>query len=1070
MRFTVSQARLCIATLLFSSNASWGEIQYNRDVRPILAENCFKCHGPDPGARQAGLRLDTAEGAVANRDGRRAIVPTNPTMSELIARITHQDDARRMPPVDSGKQLSSGQIELLREWIANGATYEKHWSFTQPVRTPLPNLPASAPTGWPRNPIDHFVLDRLMHEGLRPSAEADRRTLIRRVTLDLTGLPPTLAEIESFLSDKGSNAYERLVRRLLKSPHYGERMTLEWLDGARYADTHGFNNDSARVMWRWRDWVIGAFNDNLSFDQFLTDQLAGDLIPNATLDQRIATGFNRNHGINSEGGIIGEEYRVEYVADRVRTSSMVFMGLTLECARCHDHKYDPITQRDYYRLFALFNNVAEAGEDGRTANATPIMAAPTDAQQLRMKELETAMQLHAAAMTQKRELLVAESRSSWLGKLRQTTDGWKPAYPKDPIVHLTFDGPNQNPFVDLARPEQAIEQIGQTTTVDGVEGTALRLDGESYLDIGRDIPLRRPGAEPDSSDADEKTFSIGVWIFPDERQFASVASKFNYRAEKDSDEYGSGYGFRVEGERIAIQMSQQWPGYSIRVTSEPVLQIGRWQHVLATYDGSDRAHGVRLYHNGRELRTTVLIDGLRGGFNPGVPLLVGRMDSDGEPGFRGRLDDFRLYGHVLTEEEISAFVRPVLLQLAVCQGHNDILSHHHLVATDSEYLAHWSSYKQAKRQLLELEHEFPSTMVMSEMPEARPAYVLERGHYAARGEQVDPGVLEELLIPLPEDAPRNRLGLARWLVRPDHPLTARVAVNRIWQQFFGIGIVKSAEDFGFQGQWPSHPGLLDFLAVEFVESGWNIKQLVEWIVTSATYRQESKVDAALLARDPENRLLARGPRFRLPAELIRDQALAVAGLLDSRLGGPSVYPYQPDGFYKDIVVGAAYPGTKWLTSVGPDLYRRSIYTFWKRTLPHPAMVTFDAPEREVCTVRRSRTNTPLQALVLLNDPTFLEAARELAETVIARDSNQLSRIKRAFEIVTARQPTHAELSILDRQFRERLNHYQSRPDQAEAFLRAGDSSRDQSIDSAELAALTTITSILLNLDETITKG
>jgi len=1052
---------LAAALLCLAATEARG-VDFNHDVRPILAEYCFKCHGPDRGARQAELRLDTFADATASRGEASAVIPHDLAASQLIQRITHSDPGQRMPPPSSGKTLSPDQIETLRQWITSGAKYEKHWSFVPAVRPRLADIGAPS-SGWLRNALDCFVLARLQSEGLNPSTPCDRRTLIRRVSLDLTGLPPSLSEIRAFLSDKAPDAYERLVDRLLASPHFGERLTIDWLDAARYADTHGFNNDSTRTMWRWRDWVIDAYNANMPFDRFVVEQLAGDLLPGTTVNQRIATGFNRNHVINSEGGIIAEEYRVEYVADRVRTTTIVFLGLTMECARCHDHKYDPITQQDYYRFFAFFNNVPEYGEDGRIANAAPLMRAPTLAQQVVVGQLQKLVAAHETAMQRIRRQLPADSLATWVDEQREklsqpTLNPAEEKYRDDLLAYVSFDQTDGDAVTDLARKDATILCKPKPVFCEGVVGAGLLLDSENFMDLGRDINMKKADS-----------FSIGLWIRPDSTQSTTLISKVNYRANRASTAYGAGYEIGVDNEEVVVRLNTQ-PAYAIHVTSESAVQPRRWQHLLITYDGSKKAAGIRIFHNGRQLDTNVLSDGLSGGFDGGVPLLVGRADSDDRAGFRGQIDEFCFFKRALSAEEIVSYVDPLLVANALAAGHEDALVHQYLIATDQAYQGHWQSYLQKRDEIFNLERQFPLTMVMAEMEPARPTHVLQRGDYASPRELVAPTVLEELLVPLPADAPRNRLGLARWLTRADHPLTARVAVNRIWQQLFGTGIVKTAEDFGVQGEWPSHPDLLDYLAVEFVESGWDMKLLVRSLVTSATYRQESGVTPALLQLDPENRLLARGPRFRLPAELIRDQALAVAGMLQPRIGGASVYPYQPEGIFKDVVVGADYPGTKWLLSEGADLYRRSLYTFWKRTLPHPALATFDAPEREFCLVRRSRTNTPLQALVLLNDPIYLEASRRLAESVMADETGQRARVARCFELVTARAPNEAELQILLGQLHSRLDHYHKHPDAAASLLEIGASTADDSLDPVELAAYTTIASILLNLDEAITKG
>ena len=768
---------------------------YNRQVAPILSNNCFKCHGPDASHRQGGLRLDVPDAPLKPADsGTTTVVPGKPDLSELVRRIFSTDPDELMPPPDSDRRLKPEDKELLKTWIAQGAKFQMHWSFVPPQRPPLPQV---ANTAWPRNAIDHFILARLEAAGLQPAREADKTTLIRRLTLDLTGLPPTLAEIDAFLADTSDQPYERLVDRLLANPHYGERLALDWLDAARFADTHGFHIDSGRDMTRWREWVIDAFNQNQPFDQFTVEQLAGDLLPDATLEQKVASGFNRNHMINFEGGAIPQEYHNAYIIDRVNTTGTVWLGLSVACVQCHDHKFDPISQKEYYQLYAFFHNVPENGLDGSKGNAAPLIRAPSADQQRRADELAAAIE-----------------------------------------------------------------------------------------------------------------------------------------------------------------------------------------------------------------------------------------DAESQP------------------------AGPLAAKLA-----------------------------ELKEAQAALDKQIPTSMVMQEMAQPRDTFVLVRGQYDKFGEKVTAGV-PAFLPPLPEGAPNNRLGLAQWLVHPGHPLTARVTVNRFWQMIFGTGLVKTAEDFGSQGELPSHPDLLDWLAVEFqtpaqspgteVKQAWNVKALVKLMVMSATYRQSSAVTPDLLANDPENRLLARGPRHRLPAEFIRDQALAVSGLLNDQIGGPSVSPYQPPGIWEELASradGKNWTAQEYTQSHGRDLYRRSMYTFWKRTAPPPSLVTFDAPDRETCVVRRARTNTPLQALVLMNDPTYVEASRKLAERMLTEGGETVEqRIAFGFRLATARLPRDREVDVLKNVLQRQREIFRQNAEAATRLLAVGEAPRNDKLDAAELAAWTMAASTILNLDETLTKG
>jgi hypothetical protein len=812
---------LAIPAIVLCGSA-WGAapIEFNRDVRPILADTCFKCHGFDKNKREADLRLDIPDEAFKPRTGVDGdevtpIVAGNLAKSDAWRRIVSNDPDELMPPAKSHLVLTDQQKDVLRRWIEQGAKYQAHWAFIA-VKDPV--IPQVAHKNWMRNEIDAFILSRLEREGLEPSPEADKRTLIRRVTFDLTGLPPTPEEVEAFVNDSAPDAYEHVVDRLLASPHYGERMTLDWLDAARYGDTHGFNNDTLRSMWPWRDWVINAFNSNKPYDTFLTEQLAGDLIPNATRDQQIATAFNRNHVMNSEGGIIEEEYRVEYVLDRTTTACNVFMGLTVQCARCHDHKFDPISQKDFYRLTAYFNSLDEAGKLPYDKDAPPLLKLPSAAQEKQMVAIAAEI-ARLETVVKTRHTLAEQTRGMWQPQLRKT---------------------------------------------------------------------------------------------------------------------------------------------------------------LATLN-------------------------------------------------------------------------------------------RYLNAVDSEHTAIQSKLDAARKREQEIDATIPTVMVMQEMKPPRKTFVLKRGMYDAHQEEVFPGT-PSFLPPMPANAPPNRLGLAMWLTNPNHPLTSRVAVNRFWSQYFGIGIVKTVEDWGTQGEPPSHPELLDWLATRFIKSGWDVKAMQKLIVTSATYRQAARYTPELIERDPENRLLARGPRSRLPAEAIRDNALSLGGLLVDKIGGPSVMPYQPAGLWDDVIVGANYPGTKYVQGHGDDLYRRSMYTFWKRTCPPPALSAFDAPDREYCQLRRPLTDTPLQALVLLNDPTYIEASRKIAERMM-RDggSTPETRIAFLFRLATAHSPATDELTVLSNTFSRQLERYKEDPNAAMKLLAVGESKSDAKLDPPELAAYTAVASMVLNLDEVITK-
>ncbi|MBC7369460.1 MAG: DUF1553 domain-containing protein [Undibacterium sp.] len=1028
-----------------ASAAEPSPLQFNRDIRPILSENCFYCHGQDATHREAKLRLDDRDNTIVERDGRFVIAPGKPEESELIFRLLSKDEEEQMPPPTTNKHVTPEQIALIRRWVAEGAAYEKHWAFVPPVRAPLPR-PVSQLSALNSqlslNPLDAFVLARLEKEKLSPAPAAAPETWLRRVSFDLIGLPPTPTELDAFAADvkkHGESAYAAAVDRLLASPHFGERQAVEWLDAARYADTHGFNNDSSRTMWRWRDWVIEAFNNNLPYDQFITEQIAGDLLPKPTLEQRIATGFARNHVINSEGGIIDEEYRVEYVADRVRTLSTAWLGLTMECAKCHDHKFDPIKQKDFYQLFAFFNNVPEHGEDGRVANAVPMIPAPTTAQQATL----AAQQHQLAAL----DAQLAPARATWK---------WQPA--------------------DQAR--LAALLASARTTAEATPGVALlEPTTTSFSDTGWRADLEKPAPTVPSAKLDftaKPGLTLAFWLKPDADNARDVAlfSNLNHLGSPADSQYGKGREVRLIDGEIEVTFSDRLPVYALIVRTEgAAIRAGDWRHVAIVYAGGKKAANLRLFIDGRELATRVIYDGVTAE-QPKKDFLVGADNAKTSPRFRGALDDVRSFPAALDSAAVRArfattALPRALAKIAATPATASNLERSWLRAAllpspDRDTL--WATH-------LGLQRSLPTAMVMQELPHPRPTFIFNRGNYDAPGEAVTPGVPEALIAPWPVGAPRNRLGLAQWLTQPDHPLTARVVVNRFWAQLFGTGIVKTLEDFGSQSEWPSHPELLDFLARDFIDGGWNVKALFKTIVLSATYRQDSATTPVLVAHDPENRLLAHGPRVRLPAELIRDQALAVSGLLSPHLGGPSVYPYQPEKLYEGIVVDAPYPSTKWGVSTGEELHRRSLYTFWKRTVPHPAMITFDSPDREFCTVRRARTNTPLQALTLWNEPGYLEAARQLGTRMLREGgADDSARVAFGFRLATGRRPKSSETAVLTNTLARLRADFTANGSDAYAFVKTGASPMDAQLPPAELAATTAIASMILSLDETITKN
>jgi hypothetical protein len=1008
-------------------------VEFNRDVRPILSDVCFTCHGPDKARRKGDLRLDLEE------EGRKVVVPGHPEKSELYRRISSTDPSERMPPVRHPLRLTARQTETIRLWIAQGAKWQKHWAFLPPRRPPVPPVKNA---GWVRNPIDAFVLERLEREGWTPAPEADRYTLLRRVSLDLTGLPPTAAEVDAFLADRRPDAYERVVDRLLASPRYGERMAIRWMNAARYADTNGYQSDGERVMWRWRDWVIDAYNHNLPFNRFTIEQLAGDLLPGATLDQKIATGFNRNHRGNGEGGIIPEEYQVEYVVDRVETTATLWLGLTIGCARCHEHKYDPVSQREFYQLFSYFNNVPEHGRANKYGNSAPVIPSPTRDQQRQLRELDEGL---AVARQRWEDLAnkVALAQAEWEKELRSAPlNGWYPG--RKLQFELSTNG-------ELGKAVHLRD--GTPAWTDSPAGKALDLDGKRFLDAGN------VGAF-----GFYDKFTLAAWVYPRGPSAGTIVSRMT-----DVEE-GDGYTLRLVDGRLQLNLVKRWLDDALRVETERTLESDRWHHVAVSYDGSRVAAGVRFYLDGRPVPHKVLLDELNQSFDTREPLRIG---AGGGPSsrFRGAIAGVRVYGDRLSVEEVLILATPGSIAdlAAIPPAKRSPGVAARLRACFLEQGAPEAT-REAYRRLLERERErsrliesFPTTMVMAERSPKRDTHLLIRGVYDRPGEKVEPGV-PAVLPALPPAPGNDRSSLARWLVDPANPLTARVAVNRFWQMYFGAGLVKTVDDFGSQGEPPSHPELLDWLATEFVRLQWNMKAIQKLIVTSATYRQSSRAGRELLSRDPDNRLLARGARFRLPAEMLRDQALFAGGLLVERIGGPSVKPYQPAGIEKEL---GADP---YVQDHGDKLYRRGLYVFWKRTVAPPMLLTFDSPGREACMVRETRTNTPLQALNLLNDVTFVEAARVLAERVLkeAKPAPE-DRLTLAFRLVLARPPRPDEMKILQQALEHHHAVYRADEKATRKLLAVGEWPRDERLDPAEVAAYTNVVSVILNLDETLTK-
>ncbi len=1027
-----------------AASASYAAVQFNRDIRPILSDKCYTCHGPDNNNRKANLRFDREDAAKALLPSKNyAIIPGDTEKSTLLQRIAHSNKALRMPPAYTGAPpLSEQEIALMRQWIAEGARWQRHWSFEPPVRAQPPTV---SDNSWPKNPIDNFILARLDRESLKPRGEADRATLLRRLALDLTGIPPTPSDIDAFVNDKRSNAYEKQVDRLLSSSRYGERMAIRWLDAARYADTNGYQTDAERFMWRWRDWVIESFNQNKPFDQFTIEQLAGDLLPNPTLDQIIATGFNRNHRGNGEGGSLAEEFIVEYWVDRVETASTVFMGLTMGCARCHDHKYDPLSQREFYSMIAFFNNIDEMGRVFKYGNSPPMVPAPTPDQQVQVRALDARLASAKATFEALRSKAESAQRT-WENSLAGDTD-WQP---RDALL-ARYSLDNTAPGVDSsAKPLKAAFKDGPESYAGGKLAQAATFDGKRYIEAGQIAQF-----------SFYNSFTLSAWIYPTAADGAIVTKA------KDVDEE-SGYGLYLRNGKLQANLVQRWLDDAIRVETEQPLELNRWHHVAMSYDGMRIAQGVRLYVDGALAKKKILLDELNQNFQAKDPLRIGAGNA---LRFHGSIDDVRVYNDALPAADLAVLALPESLPAIAAippdrrtQPQRDKLRTAFLDQfAGAEIRQAWNNLREAGKEREKFLFNLPTVMVMREMKTPRKTNLLLRGAYDHPGEEVS-RTTPAALPPIPADLPRNRLGLAKWLTSPEHPLTARVTVNRFWQMLFGAGLVRTVEDFGSQGEAPSHPELLDWLATEFVRTGWDVKGILKTIVMSAAYRQDSNASPSVIQQDPDNRLLARGPRFRLPAETVRDQALSVSGLLVEHLGGPSVKPYQPAGLWEEL------SGQRYARDKGPGLYRRSLYTYWKRSAPPPGMMTFDSAAREACTVRETRTNTPLQALTLMNDDTYIEASRKMAERMIREGgASPESRIAYGFRLATAHAPRERESAVLLRGFHHYMDRYRTHPDAAQKLLAHGDTPPDASIPAPELAAYSSVASLILNLDETITK-
>lgn len=1018
-------------------------LAFNRDIRPILSKTCFTCHGPDAAAVKGELRLDIRERALkGGESGKPAIVPGKPEESMVVKHITSKDPDDIMPPPEAHMKFTAEDAAKLTRWIKEGAVYEGHWAFQTPKKAPVPEVADASP-----NPIDHFIAAKLKSENLAFSPEADRPTLIRRATFDLTGLPPSLEEVKAFIEDPSPNAYEALIDRLLASPRFGEHFAVEWLDASRYADTNGYSIDGGRHQWIWRDWVIKSYNDNQPYDQFLTEQLAGDLLPNPTEQQIVATGFSRNHAITHEGGTIPEENLTNYVADRVKTTSETFMGLTMACAQCHDHKYDPFTQRDYYRFFAFFNTLGDAGLAGdRGVNAAPAinaascLASPAEAESVR-RELESAKQAFSAP--------IPDAQAKWETEQRADLAERGKGLALTPLEVVTATSPNGSPDRIKIQPDQSV-------TISGGDFAAYNL--LTKLPVGGP-PIRGIRVVFSASDRSNGKLGFG----------SAKGLEGNFHLGSITTSVSTFPAGNVDLNAMLpiarLSASGEQPGFEVRnvLNTDPLVGwapptgSAEPQHLTLTF-------ATPIQPSATPYLTTEIL------FNYGQNTSPARFqifalsgNDDGSPHPASITDLLAAYPAARTPEQAV-----------------QLRDYYHQIAPEKAMLR--SQIENLTERLSMLTEKHP-VLVMNTAPKPRVTHILNRGVYSSPMEEVTPGS-PAILPPLSDDPsfdkatggfkdrPANRLDLARWLTRPDHPLTSRVAVNRLWEHFFGRGLSASSADLGSQGQWPSHPELLDWLAVDFRENGWDRKRMIKLILTSRTYRQSSNATPALLTRDPRNELLARGPRFRLSAEQIRDQALATSGLLVERLGGPSVKPYQPGDLWRQVSHYGSSPATSqtFVQDHGEKLHRRSLYTYWKRTLPPTNLSTFDAPNREICSIGRLPTNTPLQALVTLNDPQFVEASRALAEKLLGTSyPSDQERLAAGFLKVTSRPPTASELSTLESALKRERQRYQSDEASAHELLAIGEVAPAPLASAYELAAWTQITSTLFNLSETLTR-
>lgn len=1049
-RFTIA-AGLVFVSLQLSQAAdpAGSRLEYNRDIRPILVDNCFACHGADSAARKADLRLDQREAALESG----AIKPGLVSESALIARIMSTDPDEVMPPPATKKSLKPAQKELLKKWIEGGAEYQAHWSFIELER---PAIPAVKDKAWVKNPIDAFVLAKLESLGLKPAPEADKRTLARRLSLDITGLPPDPAMVDAFVKDESPNAYEKLIDKLLESPQWGEHRGRHWLDVARYADTHGIHFDNFREIWSYRDWVIRAFNENKRFDVFTIEQLAGDLLPNRTLDQQIASGFNRCNITTNEGGAIAEEYLVLYNRERTETVAQTWLGMTAGCAVCHDHKFDPLSQKEFYELAAFFNNTTQAAMDGNIPSTPPILQVPKSEDQPRYFVIDSEI-AGATAAQGERKMQARGEFDKWLLTVKGETDAVA-TIPTDKLYLSAAlgEGQGRTTKIQVDGKDREVPLTEKASWQPGNSGPALQTTGAG-LELNDVANFER-----------DQPFSTSAWVKLNPNDSAGAIA-----ARMDNVNKYRGWDFWVQARRVGTHIINAWPDNALKVVAEAQVPGNKWTHVAVTYDGSSKASGVKVYYDGKEQKTNVEADKLSATVKTRVPFKLGqRNTSESLAGVT--VQDLRIYQKSLTAAEVESLAKTTRFAALLAKpadqrtpGEVDELYNWWLGTNDKPFQELTANLNKLQQEKANIIARGTKAYVMQEKESPAMAFVLNRGEYDRRKDKVEPST-PAVFPKMNDDEPRNRLGFARWLLRKEHPLTARVTVNRFWQEVFGTGIVKTSGDLGIAGELPANQPLLDWLAADFRED-WDVKRFFKQIFLSSTYRQAAITTPEKLEKDRENRFLSRGPRYRMDAEMIRDYALASSGILVQKLGGPSVKPYQPDGVWEAVaMIGSNTRDYK--RDTGENLYRRSMYTFWKRAAPPASMEIFNAPNRETCVARRERTNTPLQALVTLNDPQFVEAARFLAQRAIkdgGGDDN--SRLDFITQRILARSLRANELPVVLDSLKTIREHYAANAEDATKLITVGESKPDASLNAADLATWTMIVNELLNLDEVLNK-